>query len=122
MNVVVKTVIVSFDVKTRQCKVLLDVHNNPVNTILTEEHKSVEDAARKSIEEHLKTDASWMPVRFLFFAKDGSMLDVYYGVLVPEEIVIVSDTVLWQDMRAITSGELDKEVKKAVWDAIKKVK
>ncbi len=122
MNVVVKTIVVSFDVKTRLCKVLLDIYNNPVSTILCENHKSVEDAARKSIEEHLKTDASWMPVRFLFFCVEGNTLDIYYGVLVPEEIVIVTDQVLWQDISTLTSGELDKDVQKAVWDAIKKLK
>lgn len=122
MNVVVKTIVVAFDVITRQCKVLLDVHNNPVSTILSDSYKSVEEAARKSIEEHLRTDASWMPVRFLFFSMEGNMLDIYYGVLVPEEIVITSENVLWQDMKTITSGELDKDVQKAVWDAIKKLK
>lgn len=123
MNVIVKTAVVSFDLKTRACRLLLDTYNNLLTIIANESHKSIESACRESIEEVLKTDAAWMPVRFLSFLKDGNDLNIYYGVLVPEDIAIINDAFIWTDLNSIVNNEdIDNDVQKAIWEAVRKVK
>lgn len=123
MNVLVKTAVVSFDLNTRACKLLLDIYNNLLTMVVTEEHKSVEAACRQSIEEILKTDAAWMPIRFLSFVKDGNDLNIYYGVLVPEDITIINESYMWTSLNNIMGNEdIDSDVQKAIWEAVRKVK
>ena len=123
MNIVVRTVLVSFELASKRCKILIDAHYNLLSEIITKKHKSVEGACRVSIESVLKTSADWMPVRFLFFDKDGLDLYIYYGVLVPEDIVIKDSNFLWTNINDITQKEeVDDHVKEAIWSAIRKIK
>lgn len=123
MNVIVKTVLVCFDVLTQNCKILMDTYGNLLSAIPETNHSTIEETCRKSIESVLKTDASWMPVKFLFFTKYEDDLNIYYGILVPEEIVILNDSVYWEKLdKLINSEDIDEDTQKAIWEAVRKIK
>ena len=123
MDVVVKTVLVCFDVLTKECKILMDKYGNILSMIPEFHHSSIEETCRKSIESVLKTDASWMPIKFLFFTKRDNDLNIYYGVLVPEQIVILNNSVYWEKLdKLINSEDVDEDIKEAIWEAVRKIK
>lgn len=123
MNVVVKTVLVCFDILTKDCKILMDKYGNLLSLVPETHHSSIEETCRKSIESVLKTDASWMPIKFLFFTKYEDDLNIYYGVLVPEQIVSLDDSTYWEKLdKIINSEDIDEDIQKAIWEAVRRIK
>lgn len=101
----------------------MDKYGNLLSLIPETHHSSIEETCRKSIESVLKTDASWMPIKFLFFTKYEDDLNIYYGVLVPEQIVSLDDSTYWEKLdKIINSEDIDEDIQKAIWEAVRRIK